>query len=385
MKQKRQKKEIKNKEAFNAHELPHVKEKKPRKEKKVDCKWVVHISKFEGAQTWKVKTYHNKHNCLPARVNKNCTFTFLSKQILDQVTVNPKIPTKAIHHHLELTFELNISRMKAFRALDRVKKVIERELLGVDGAFMKQPATGQMLTAVGLECNNGLYPLAYAIVEQENSSSWILWLCDARDKPIITALEYITEYLMKRIAKVVTHASKSDGPLTPTATKLFDLIMKEAHKCTVLWSSGNKYQVNGPHNNQVVVDLEERSCGCRKWEITNTWKQAYGFTINPVNGRSLWTNSNVPNTLFPPKVVKSAGRPKNSKNIAMDEKDPIDNSGKLIRKGKTVKCGKCGKYGHNKRRCGGEGNDGVNFEKKRKMPNEAITSGKKSKDILPKQ
>lgn len=54
---------------------------------------------------------------------------------------------------------------KGFRALGR-------ELLGLDGAFMKGPYPGMLLTAVGLDSNNGIYPVAYAIVEAESYNSW---------------------------------------------------------------------------------------------------------------------------------------------------------------------------------------------------------------------
>ncbi|GJW46955.1 hypothetical protein Tco_0078601 [Tanacetum coccineum] len=40
-----------------------------------------------------------------------------------------------------------------------------RDLLGLDGAFMKGPFLGHVLAAVGLDSNNGIYPLAYALVE----------------------------------------------------------------------------------------------------------------------------------------------------------------------------------------------------------------------------
>ncbi|XP_071699489.1 uncharacterized protein [Rutidosis leptorrhynchoides] len=264
--------------------------------------------------------------------------------------------------------------MKAYRALQKARSIVEgdygeqyahlrdylvelkranpgplksgfqalgRNLLGLDGAFMKEPATGQLLTAVGVDSNNGIYPLAYAIVEKETYNSWLWflnnmgedlglnersnftfisdrqkgllpaieklypcvehryclrhihekmkktwsglaykqmlwkcatsttvpqfeqemqklkefyegcramsdvllsnmceilnrWLVDARDKPIITALEYIREYLMKKIVTVNNMISKSDGPLTPGATKVFDGF--------VLVESGNSLQ-----------------------------------------------------------------------------------------------------------------------------------------------
>nr|GEZ25771.1 hypothetical protein [Tanacetum cinerariifolium] len=73
-------------------------------------------------------------------------------------------------------------------------------------------------------------------------------LVDGRDKPIITCLEFIKEYLMKRIVNVQNVISKSDGPLTPNATKGFNIIMKEGDQC--------------------VVNMRTRECSCRKWELT---------------------------------------------------------------------------------------------------------------------
>ena len=61
-------------------------------------------------------------------------------------------------------------------------------------------------------------------------------LADGRDKPIIGTLEYIREYLMRRIMTVNKVIASSNGPLTPTAEKLFDHIKKEASKYTVQWN-----------------------------------------------------------------------------------------------------------------------------------------------------
>ncbi|XP_071738859.1 uncharacterized protein [Rutidosis leptorrhynchoides] len=394
--------------------------------------------------------------------------------------------------------------------LKRGFNAIGRDLLGLDGAFMKEPASGFMLTAVGLDSNNGIYPLAYAIVESECYSSWLWflellardldltemsnftfisdrqkgliaavgkvfpvaehrfclrhiqqnmkkywsgvayknhlwacasattvpqferrmaefkdfsepahlylskiqpaqwarshftgrahsdillnnhcevlnrWLCEARDKPIITALEYIRTYLMKRIANVRTTISKSKGPLTPAATKMFDNIKKEAMKCDVIWNGDDKYQVNGHHHDQCVVDMTLRTCSCRKWELTgmpckhavaamlnmsvysqdvvlesnvhpvywlSTWEQTYSHTINPVKGKSEWVKSPVPTTLVCPKKIPTAGRPKKNRRKSLEEKDDMVNKGKLSKKGTSIKCSRCGIYGHNVRGC----------------------------------
>jgi len=48
-----------------------------------------------------------------------------------------------------------------------------RPLIGVDGCFLKGPYKGVLLVALGLDGNNGYFPIAYAIVQQENKSNWL--------------------------------------------------------------------------------------------------------------------------------------------------------------------------------------------------------------------
>lgn len=61
-------------------------------------------------------------------------------------------------------------------------------------------------------------------------------LVDGRERPIITCLEYIREYMMKMIVKVHEVIEKSKGPLTPTATLIFEATKTEAGKYTILWN-----------------------------------------------------------------------------------------------------------------------------------------------------
>jgi hypothetical protein len=55
-------------------------------------------------------------------------------------------------------------------------KLSGRGVLGVDGCFMKGPYPGQILTAVDVDANNGIYPVAFEIVEAECISSWTWFL-----------------------------------------------------------------------------------------------------------------------------------------------------------------------------------------------------------------
>nr|XP_018633934.1 uncharacterized protein LOC104118650 isoform X2 [Nicotiana tomentosiformis] len=52
-----------------------------------------------------------------------------------------------------------------------------RKIVGVDGYWLKSPMYGtQLLAAVGLDANNNIFPIAYAIVEKETHDTWSWFL-----------------------------------------------------------------------------------------------------------------------------------------------------------------------------------------------------------------
>nr|GFA17317.1 transposase, mutator type [Tanacetum cinerariifolium] len=76
-------------------------------------------------------------------------------------------------------------------------------------------------------------------------------LVNGRDKPIITCLEFIKETPMKRIINVQKVISKSDGPFTPNANKVFNIIVKEAGQIKVFRAKKMAQErVEGNHKRQ---------------------------------------------------------------------------------------------------------------------------------------
>lgn len=176
------------------------------------CPWVLYVSKWREEDDWVVKTFNDNHTCLQSRKIKACTATYLSNKIVNQIESNPTIPLKALQEDLERKYEIGVSRMKVFRAktkaynqvmgdykiqyellrdyvlelqsmnedttvkidveeepnlsnmetrvfrriyvcigsLKKGFKAGKRDLLGLDGCFMKGPYPGQILTAVVL-------------------------------------------------------------------------------------------------------------------------------------------------------------------------------------------------------------------------------------------
>ncbi|GKF03386.1 hypothetical protein Tco_0030309, partial [Tanacetum coccineum] len=56
-------------------------------------------------------------------------------------------------------------------AMERGFKEGGRELLGLNGEFMRGQYPRLMLTIVDVDANNGIYPVAYGIVESKNQYS----------------------------------------------------------------------------------------------------------------------------------------------------------------------------------------------------------------------
>lgn len=58
-----------------------------------------------------------------------------------------------------------------YHALKEGWKAGCRPILGLDGCFLKTVCGGQLLSAVGRDGNNNMFPVAYAVVEGENADS----------------------------------------------------------------------------------------------------------------------------------------------------------------------------------------------------------------------
>ncbi|GKB45577.1 hypothetical protein Tco_0896330 [Tanacetum coccineum] len=254
-------------------------------------------------------------------------YSMLRDYVVESKSTNPNTTIKiAVERNTDPSLPTKVFQRiyVCLRALKLGFRACRRDLLVLDSAFMKGPFRGQVLVAVGLDSNNGIYPLAYALVEAESKSSsdrqkgiipaiktvypvypiasatnvmdfekcmlklktinpkaheWLNkipakhWaishfsgkaksdlllnnICEVfngkivrgRDKLVITLLEYIREYCMKRIVNVKGVIYKCTGPLTPNATRIMESIKKEAHLIKVRWNRANKYQVSACWN-----------------------------------------------------------------------------------------------------------------------------------------
>ncbi|GJV92484.1 RNA-directed DNA polymerase, eukaryota [Tanacetum coccineum] len=214
-----------------------------------------------------------------------------------------------------------------------------RQLLGLDGAFMKgnyPESWTWFLSCLGedLDMQENLN-FTFIIDRQKVHTLVILeqitifrQLLEARDSLVITALEYIREYLMKRIVIVQKVIEKSQGPLTPIETKIFNAIKEKASQFVVVWNGADLFQVN------------EVAC---IFNMTDNGMQV-GLPED-------WVHQSM--RLIPPYILPQVGRPSKKRKKSAGEVTEMVKDGKLTRIGGTVTCCKCGQKGHNKRSCKG--------------------------------
>nr|GEV38853.1 hypothetical protein [Tanacetum cinerariifolium] len=124
------------------------------------------------------------------------------------------------------------------------------------------PAT----TTVAFErCMNELKTLSVRAHDWLNkilAEHWSMaYFLGGRDIPVITLLEYIWEYCMKRTVNVQAVIGKCDGPLTPTATRILEYIKKQAAFMTIQCNAWIKYQLSRAGTSGGVFGNQGQSSG----------------------------------------------------------------------------------------------------------------------------
>uniref|UniRef100_A0A803QN15 MULE transposase domain-containing protein n=1 Tax=Cannabis sativa TaxID=3483 RepID=A0A803QN15_CANSA len=91
-------------------------------------------------------------------------------------------------------------------------------IIRLDGCFLKEYCRGMLLVAIGIDGNNNMFPLAYAIVEKENTNSWTWFVqllkedLDVQDTRFFTFISDRQKGLKMSLGTVYEGAEK---PLLP--------------------------------------------------------------------------------------------------------------------------------------------------------------------------
>ncbi|KAG8364578.1 hypothetical protein BUALT_Bualt18G0011900 [Buddleja alternifolia] len=453
-----------------------------------DCAWRVHATKLVDEATFQIRSYVPKYTCAVSMKVQNMKSRWLAKKFIQRFKSDPKRNTKSFREDAMEEIRCHISTDQAYRAKRTTIQIIQgnpddqyallwdyyneikrinpgstvilgvqnahgenlfdrfyvclnalkvgfkngcRPLIGVDGCHLKGPHQGVLLTAVAIDPNNNIYPIAWTVIQKESGDTWDWFLtilkidlyienptldraffstdlkCDmllnngcecfnnsilhARELPIISMLEWIMEFYIKRLQVNRDKAkTKWKGELCPKIKKIIDNNVLKMGGCFPIKSDDMHYMVRSfDGTEQYTVDLENYTCGCRKWDISGipckhacsainvqglqveefvhksytveTYLKVYGLALMPINGRNEWKKSDfIPP--IPPNGGRESGRPPVARRMEVDEvqtkkkernKGRKDNPFRLKRQYAIIKCRKCGGEGHNKanKRC----------------------------------
>ncbi|KFK35617.1 hypothetical protein AALP_AA4G014500 [Arabis alpina] len=116
-------------------------------------------------------------------------------------------------------------------------------------------------------------------VENNPTESFNNTIKKAREKPFVPMLEMITTQAMAQIAKRSAISHAHSGICTPYVSKFLAKQYKEAKACKVTRSTNGMYQ-SQLHGINFRVNLEDRTCSCKKWEVCGIpCQHAYGVIL----------------------------------------------------------------------------------------------------------
>ncbi|KAK6130379.1 hypothetical protein DH2020_035884 [Rehmannia glutinosa] len=185
-------------------------------------------------------------------------------------------------------------------------------------------------------------------------------------------VEGIRKLIMSRLQVNRDKARDWDCTIYPRIKALILKNMKDAGECIPMKSDDWHFDIAGPFD-QHNVDMQQKSCSCRRWDLTgipcryvisaiwcrneepeeyvhdcykvSTYLSVYENAIMGVNGIELWPKVDLPAPL-PPNYENRPGRPKKMRMRQADE-PPSHNATKLRRTRKSRNAGRCGVLGHN--------------------------------------
>ena len=99
------------------------------------------------------------------------------------------------------------------------------------------------------------------------SESFNFMIVKARDKPILLMLEWIRVRLMSRLYIKKIGVEKYGGKLCPSIQDKLKKLKLESKSFYAMPSGRFVYEVNNERGRH-VVDLVEKTCSCRVWDLT---------------------------------------------------------------------------------------------------------------------
>ncbi|XP_018486949.1 uncharacterized protein LOC108857459 [Raphanus sativus] len=206
------------------------------------CPWRIHCAKLPNLPTFTVRTVHSTHTCggVSHLGHQQASVQWVADAVSEKLKENPHFKPKQILEEIHRTHGIALSYKQAWRGkerlMGRVNKLLRggsfeeeyrllpqycheivranpgsvalvhanpiderfqqvfvsfkpsitgfltscRPLIALDKAVLKSKYPGTLLVASGFDGDGGVLPLAYAVVSEDNDSSWYQFLTELR-------------------------------------------------------------------------------------------------------------------------------------------------------------------------------------------------------------
>ncbi|XP_019184396.1 PREDICTED: uncharacterized protein LOC109179346 [Ipomoea nil] len=238
------------------------------------CPFKINLWKVKDDMSWRIVSYHEQHDgCGWVYENSMVKSTRMAKRWVKEIGHHSNWSTNEFRNKVKVDDKCEISKKQAWRAITKAKAVIEgeamdffnkiwdykleiqkrnprtsvevketdllydgrprflrmyfcweaskdgykfcRKLIGVDGCHLKSKFGGILVTAVGIDGNDSIFPLAYALVEGETKESWSWFLkflkrdleITTEDQHELTFISDKQKGLLPAFEAVLPHAS----------------------------------------------------------------------------------------------------------------------------------------------------------------------------------
>ncbi|KAM0829400.1 hypothetical protein ACQ4PT_066876 [Festuca glaucescens] len=196
------------------------------------CKFYLTASEIAHESTFCIRKFNNVHTCLPVGDKTKVSIDWLACQSEQAVRTDPNTTVDTLIDNAKLRFGVEVPRSKAYRARRKAfdlvmgdqkaqytrirdylqaildtnpgsrcivttKQLVEHpspnprfhglficlnaSLQGVDGCFIKLTTGQQILAATGRDGNNNIFPIAFGVVDKEDTASWLWFLTQLKD------------------------------------------------------------------------------------------------------------------------------------------------------------------------------------------------------------
>ena len=193
------------------------------------CPFYMRVSRTDTRQYWLLVTFDNNHDCCRSAENRQAKTKYLARKFMPVLRHTPEIKVQSLIEVGRLRWGILIGWWKAYMAKVNALEIIQgackdqfqylrnyaqellrsnpgstvkiksvpgpkgpvferiyvcfkstkeafartcRPLIGLDGCFLKGIYGGQLLSAVGKDGNNQMFPICFAVVEAETKDSW---------------------------------------------------------------------------------------------------------------------------------------------------------------------------------------------------------------------